>query len=205
VYSHYRRLLTAAPQLAGNNHNDARSGAKMADLDGQLSAAATQKAEYVTILMGANDVCTSSISTMTPTATFENQFRTALGAFTAARPHARVFVSSIPDIYRLWFLLHTNWLAVATWKTFGICQSMLSTSNTEQQRQQVAAQEAADNAALQRVCSAFTQCRWDGYATYSTAFSAQDVSTVDYYHPSVTGQNHLAAVTWAAGYWPSIG
>jgi lysophospholipase L1-like esterase len=205
VYSHYRRLLTAAPQLAGHNYNDARSGAKMSDLPGQLSAAANQHADYVTILMGANDLCTSSISTMTPTTIFEAQFRTALGSFTAAQPAARVFVSSIPNIYRLWSLLHGNWLAAATWKTFNICQSMLSTSNTEEQRQQVAAQEVADNAALQRVCAQFPQCRWDGYATYNTTFSTADVSTVDYYHPSVTGQNHLAAVTWAAGYWPSIG
>jgi hypothetical protein len=31
------------------------------------------------------------------------------------------------------------------------------------------------------------------------------VSTVDYFHPSIKGQNRLASVTWAAGYWPQIG
>jgi lysophospholipase L1-like esterase len=151
VYSHYRRLLTAAPQLAGRAHNNARSGARMVELSGQLSAAATQRADYVTILMGANDVCTSSIGAMTPTGTFEAQFRSALGAFTAARPHARVFVSSIPNIYRLWQVLHTNRLATTAWTSFKICQSMLASSNTEEQRQQVLAREMADNAALERV------------------------------------------------------
>lgn len=205
VYSHYRRLLPVSPQLYGHAYNDARSGARMTHLAGQLTTAANQGAEYVTILMGANDVCTSSIGTMTPVATFEAQFRTALGSFTAARPRARVFVSSIPNIYRLWALFHTNPLAVAIWQQFGICQSMLNVTNTETQRQQVLTRLKADNAALARVCAEFRQCRWDNYATYLTNFSTSDVSTVDYFHPSVRGENRLASVTWAASYWSSLG
>jgi lysophospholipase L1-like esterase len=205
VYSHYRRLLAAGAPVAGQNHNFARSGARMAHLATQLSSAAAQRADYVTVLMGANDVCTSSISTMTPTQTFEAQFRDALRSFTAQRPQARIFVSSIPNIYRLWEILHSNPLAAATWRYFRICQSMLAESNTAEQRQRVAAQEAADNAALARVCAEFTRCRWDGYATYRTDFTRSEVSTVDYFHPSVAGQNRLAGVAWAASYWPSVG
>jgi lysophospholipase L1-like esterase len=205
VYSHYRRLLTVDSGLAGHAYNDARSGAKMADLAGQLGAAASQRADYATVLMGANDVCTSSLATMTPTATFEAQFRTALSAFVAARPKARVFVASIPDIYRLWSVFHNNILATTTWKYFKICQSMLNSANTEEQRQQVVQREIADNEALARVCAEFTQCLWDGYAVYKTQFSASDVSTVDYFHPSVSGQDRLARVTWSVGYWPWVG
>jgi lysophospholipase L1-like esterase len=205
VNSHYQRLLAVDPKLAGNAYNDARSGARMSDLGRQLAAAASQRADYVTILMGANDLCTSSASTMTLTATFETQFRTALGDFVAARPNARVFVSSIPDIYQLWSILHTNPLAVTTWSLFDICQSMLNASNTEQQRQQVVTQEKADNDTLARVCQAFRQCRWDNYAVYNTKFSTAEVSTVDYFHPSVTGEKTLAAVTWTASYFATAG
>lgn len=203
VNSHYLRLSRFDPKIVGHAYNDARSGARMNALAGQLSAAASQRADYVTILMGANDVCTSSPATMTPTATFKSQFAAAMTQFTQARPNARVFVSSIPNIYQLWAVLHTNWLATTAWSTFNICQSMLSSSNTETERQQVLAQEMADNAALAEVCAQFTQCRWDRNATFNFAFSASDVSTVDYFHPSVQGQSRLAAVTWAAGYWPS--
>jgi lysophospholipase L1-like esterase len=205
VNSHYQRLLAVDPKLAGNAFNDASRGARMSDLGAQLNAAANQRADYVTILMGANDICTSSVTTMTPTATFEAQFRAALGTFIAARRNARVFVASIPNVYRLWSILHNNPLAVATWNLFGTCQSMLSGSNTEEQRQQVLAQEAADNAALARVCQAFRQCRWDNYAVYNISFTTADISTVDYFHPSVTGQSTLAATTWAAGYFATVG
>jgi len=100
-------------------------------------------------------------------------------------------------------VLHTNPSAVSTWRTFGICQSMLSSSNTEAQRQQVLAQENADNAALESVCGLTAGCRWDAYAANRVAFTQSDVSTVDYFHPSPSGQQKLAAAEWAAGYWGS--
>lgn len=203
VDSQYQRLLAANRKITGHAYNDAVTGAKMSALDGQLGQAAGQGAQYVTVLMGANDVCTSSASTMTSTATFQAELEQALTDFTAADPTAKVFVSSIPNVYQLWSLLHTDSRAQATWSTFGICQSMLSSSNTETQRQAVVTQETADNDVLASVCAQFAQCKWDNLATYNTAFTTTDVSTVDYFHPSVAGQAKLAGVSWAAGYWPT--
>ena len=42
----------------------------MRDAEGQAQTAVAQQATYVTILMGANDVCTSSPATMTSVADF---------------------------------------------------------------------------------------------------------------------------------------
>jgi hypothetical protein len=61
----------------------------------------------------------------------------------------------------------------------------------------------AYNDAIATVCTTkFAQsCRWDNYATYNVKFTASDVSTVDYFHPSVAGQAKLAATSWSASYW----
>lgn len=201
VSSQYAKLLAVNRAISGHNLNDAKTGAKMSDLAGQLATAASQNVDYLTILMGANDLCTSSTSTMTSTATFQSQFQSALSAYVAARPGSKVFVSSIPNIYQLWSLLHTNTSAVFTWSAFGICQSMLSTSGTSASRQAVVDREVAFNQILASVCGQYTQCRFDGNATYNTAFAKSDVSTVDYFHPSVSGQAKLASVTWTASYW----
>lgn len=201
VNSQYRQLLALNPGISGHASNDAKTGAKMVDLATQLTSAANQGVDYVTVLMGANDVCTSSAASMTPTSTFTSQFQSALSTYFASRPNSRVFVSSIPNIHQLWSLLHTNATAQATWTSFGICQSMLSATNSDADRQKVVDQEAADNNALATVCAQFANCRWDGYATFNIAFTTKDVSTVDYFHPSVAGQNKLATVTWAASYW----
>ena len=203
VNSQYQRILAANSAISGHVYNDAKTGAQMSALDGQLTTAASQAVQYATVLMGANDVCTSSIATMTPTATFEAEFQTALTDFFNADPNAHVFVSSIPNVYQLWSLEHTNSTAEFEWQSFKICQSMLSASNTEAQRQTVLSQEQADNNALASVCAQFANCKWDNLATFNYAFKTSDISTIDYFHPSVSGQNTLAGITWGASYWPT--
>jgi lysophospholipase L1-like esterase len=203
VNSHYRRILAANPAIAGRSFNDAKTGARMSALGGQVAPVISQSADYVTILMGANDVCTSSVSTMTPTATLEAQLQSAMLTLSSGSPNARIFVVSIPNVYHLWEILHTNFGAVLTWTIGGICQSLLAnpTSNAPAdvaRRQQVYNRTVADNAALERVCARFIHCRFDRNAAFRLSFVRSDVSTRDYFHPSVAGQAKAAAATWAA-------
>jgi hypothetical protein len=174
----------------------------MGELGTQL-AALPPNVEYATVLMGANDVCTSSPSTMTPVATFETQFRAALSSFVAAHANARVFVSSIPNVAQLYNLLKGNSSATSAWRTFKICQSMLAATNTQAIRDAVTQHEIALNGVLARVCGVefAATCRWDGNATFNYLFRTSDVSTVDYFHPSVGGQAQLARISWGASYW----
>jgi lysophospholipase L1-like esterase len=206
VRSHYLRILEAKPAIAGKNFNDARSGAKMADLSGQAAIANAQRVDYITILMGGNDVCASSESAMTPIATFRAQFQAAMNDLATGSRKAKVYVVSIPDVYHLWELLHTDPVARFVWSFFGICQSMLANPDSTDQedvdrRARVRERNIAFNQQLQEVCATFTNCRYDGGAVFSTAFAVADVSTRDYFHPSAAGQAKLASVSWAAGYW----
>src|SRR5215216_5300057 len=138
ISSHYERILALKPSIYGHNYNDAKSGAKMRDAAGQAQAAVSQGARYVTFLMGANDLCTSSATTMTSMSDFRIQFASAMSILASGLPSgAHVFVSSIPNIYQLWQLYHTNFTAQLVWASAGICQSMLSLANTEADRQLV--------------------------------------------------------------------
>ena len=203
IASHYERIRHANPAIAGHAFNDAVTGAKMAPAPNQAGQAVNQHARYVTILLGANDLCTSSPSTMTSTDTFRSQFRSAMATLMAQDRKPYVFVSSIPNLYQLWQVLHTNSLARWVWATFHICQSMLAATNTETQRQQVVTREQAFNQVLADVCAGYARCRWDNLAVYHYQFSAGQVSALDYFHPSLSGQASLARVTWAASWWPS--
>ena len=203
VDSQYDRVLAAHPAIAGHVYNDATTGAKMAALASQLQMAAAQQVAYVTVLLGANDLCTPSVAAMTPAATFEAQFQAALSAFLAADPTAHVFVASIPNVFQLWNTLRTDPAAEILWNLAHICPSMLSLRATTADRQAVVTRELADNAALASVCRQYAHCRFDGGAVYRVVFPAADVSTADYFHPSLSGQQALAAVTWGAGYWPA--
>jgi lysophospholipase L1-like esterase len=203
ITSHYERIKQLNPAITGHADNDAVTGAKMAQAPNQASQAASQGARYVTILMGANDLCTASVSTMTSTATFRAQFSQAMATLMAQDRKPYVFVSSIPNLYQLWQVLHTNSLARWAWANFHICQSMLAATNTETQRQQVVAREEAYNQILAEVCAGYARCRWDNKAVYNYRFSASQVSTLDFFHPSLSGQAALAQVTWAASWWAS--
>jgi lysophospholipase L1-like esterase len=206
VRSHYTRLIGLQPAIAGHVYNDAKSGAKMIDLAGQLTTAANQRVQYVTVLMGGNDICTSTESSMTSVANFRSEFITAMNAITARSPSTRVYVVSIPNVSNLWSVLKDSFTARAVWALFAVCQSMLanpqSTNQADLDRRAHVLQRDIDfNATLQAVCALYNQCRFDGDAVFNTAFVASDITTRDYFHPSVSGQAKLAAVSWAAGYW----
>jgi hypothetical protein len=78
----------------------------------------------------------------------------------------------------------------------------LSTAAADVDRRARVLQREKDfNAVLASVCALYQQCRFDGNAVFNTAFAASDISTRDYFHPSIAGQTKLAAVSWSAGYW----
>jgi lysophospholipase L1-like esterase len=203
ISSHYERIRRVNPAITGRGYNDAVSGAKMGAAPTQAAQAVSQGARYVTILLGANDLCTSSPSTMTSTATFRAQFSQAMATLMAQDRDPYVLVSSIPNLYQLWQVLHSNSLARWAWANFHICQSMLGATRTEAERQQVVDRERAFNQILADVCARYARCRWDGGAVYSYQFTASQVSALDFFHPSLSGQAALARVTWAASWWPS--
>ena len=202
-WTHYRRILAANPAISGRTSNHAVTGADMADLSGQVQAAVARRAAYVTILMGANDVCAASEASMTPTATFRAQLEQSLATLSTGLPDARIFISSIPDIYQLFSIYRFNLGAVSVWSAAGICQSMLANplSNAAadvDRRVRVRQRNVDYNTQLAAACALYVHCRFDGNAGFNTAFVRADVTTRDYFHPSVAGQSKLAGISWSA-------
>lgn len=199
ITSHYERLRERQPGANIPKQNLSVSGAKAAALQGQ-AAAVTPGTQYVTVLIGANDLCTPSAETMTSETDFRNQVNQGLSTLQTHSPGTRIFVSSIPDIYQLWSVLRTNPAAQILWSAAQICQSMLAPTNTEAMRQQVVQRELAFNAILAETCAQYQNCRFDGGAVYNYKFSSGDVSRLDYFHPGLQGQAKLADITWKAAW-----
>jgi lysophospholipase L1-like esterase len=206
VNSHYLRILAVNPAINGRNFNDARSGAKASDMAGQVQTAVGQGVGYVTMLIGANDACTSSEATMTAVTTFRTQIDSALNTLRAGLPNAKVFVISIPDIKRLWEVGRVSGSARFAWSLFGICQSMLanptSTAAADVARRDRVRQRVVDfNAQLAQACAAYgPNCAFDNNAVFNFPFVLSQVSTWDYFHPNTSGQTVLASVSYPAGF-----
>jgi len=202
VSSHYERIRALNPYIAGHNYNDAVSGARMSAAPAQASKAVSQGAKYVTILMGANDLCTSTPETMTSVDTFTSYYRQTLSTLIAGLPaRGRIFVASIPDVYQLWQIYHTDSTAQFVWQTAGICQSLLSPTRTEAERQLVRDRNIAFNSVLATECAAYARCRFDDNAVFNFQFARSDVSKLDYFHPDLSGQAQLAQLTWTKSWW----
>jgi len=200
VSSHYERILARNPAIRGRRFNNSVSGAQMEDAPGQARRAVEQRADYVTVLMGANDLCGWD-GTLTPTAAFRAQFQETIDILRAGLPGSRVFVSSIPDLYQLWRVLRSDPVAQTVWQVAGICPSMLRFSNSAADRQRVVDRQAEFQAVLREVCDGWSNCRFDGGLIYEFRFTRDMVSRLDYFHPNLAGQATLAAETWRRSWW----
>jgi lysophospholipase L1-like esterase len=170
----------------------------------QINSAVAHNVDYVTVLVGGNDVCQSTEAQMTPVATFQSQFHQQLAALVDGLPNAKILVVSIPDLYRTWEIGKDNPSAVAAWQT-SVCMSMFANPTSTDQadidrRARVRQRIIDDNAALADECGMVSHCKYDGGALFMHQWTTDEISTVDYLHPSTTGQNAIAALTYAAGY-----
>jgi lysophospholipase L1-like esterase len=193
------RLLGRAG-AAERSWNHAVTGARMADLPGQMARAAVRKPALVAVMVGANDACRSSISAMTSVADFRADFEDAMSALRKASPKAQVYVASVPDLKRLWSQGRTNPTGTRVWE-LGICPSMLADPNVldaaATERRDTVEQRVKDyNEVLEEVCAKDRRCRFDGGAVHAFRFGTAQLSHWDWFHPSVNGQARLAEIAY---------
>ncbi|MGW7364728.1 SGNH/GDSL hydrolase family protein [Streptomyces sp. NPDC054841] len=193
------RLLgtTAASKRAWNH---ARTGARVAELPGQMTDAAAHRPELVTVLVGANDACSDSPDEMTPVADFTESFAAAMRSLRRTAPKAQVYVSSVPDLKQLWSTGRGNALGKQLWK-LGLCTSMLGDADdlskeAQERRSLVHDRVVAYNQALKSVCAKDLRCRYDGGEVFDTPFSGEQLSHWDWFHPNKNGQREMAEVAY---------
>ncbi|MFE7124322.1 SGNH/GDSL hydrolase family protein [Streptomyces sp. NPDC057617] len=192
--------LLGAPAVKQRSWNLAATGARMSDLPGQMAQAAQHAPELVTVMVGANDACRDSPKQMTSVDDFRTSFEASMRQLRAGAPKAQVYVSSVPDLKRLWSTGRGNPLGRQIWK-LGICASMLGDSQdmserAQRRRDQVYERVVAYNKVLGEVCAKDLRCRYDGGAVFDYRFTGEQLSHWDWFHPSKNGQSRLAEIAY---------
>ncbi|MGH3430657.1 MAG: SGNH/GDSL hydrolase family protein, partial [Mycobacteriales bacterium] len=210
--SHYLGILSQNPAIAGKNFNDAKTGAVAADMVGQAQRAVTQKVEYVTLLIGANDACRPTEGKMTSVAEYRKRVAAALKIIKSGLPDAKVFIASIPNVKKVWETSSGNFLARSAWKLGNICQSLLANPTSHsaadnQRRDRVVQRVVGYNSQLSQLCSGYgVNCKFDGGAVFNFNFGSELLSNFDFFHPNGDGQRALAQITRRASFqWQSAG
>jgi hypothetical protein len=179
--------------------NRAVTGAKVFSLPKEAEEAVGDKAEFVTIMIGANDACANP---PTSQASFRSAFQESINALRGWLPNARIYVASIPNLQYLWGLFHNNPTATSTWEKYNFeCPGIMTEPTSENaaakaRRAATGLAEQGYNATLKTLCAAAAKCQYDNGLVFATKFAESEVSTVDFYHPSVSGQTSLAAAAW---------
>ncbi|GAA2088140.1 SGNH/GDSL hydrolase family protein [Streptomyces albiaxialis] len=184
----------------GKSWNHAVSGAVIADLPDQMRKAAASGPDMITVMSGANDACRPSVGEMTPVEDFRASFRESLRVLRTEQPKTQVYVSSVPNLKRLWEQGRKNPIGHRIWN-LGICQSMLKDPNAmdkaaQDRRQQVYDRVVAYNSVLKEECAKDLRCRYDNGAVFRFRFTGEQLSNWDWFHPSKKGQHSLAELAY---------
>ncbi|SCL37135.1 Lysophospholipase L1 [Micromonospora pallida] len=202
VNSHLRRMQAAGVTMTAGNY--AKGGARSGDLPGQATTAAATGPDYVTILIGGNDVCAAStLSGMTSADTFESNVRRTLDIIKAQNPDARVMLASAPSLMALYQIGRDNVTIRTRWNLIGICEIMLAdpmnfSSEANARRSAVEARVDEYNQRLAKLAAERANVFYDNGAVHNTPFTRTDLSILDGFHPSIAGQNKIAAEVWTS-------
>ena len=158
----------------------------------QAAQLAAQTPQVVTVEIGANDVCQGNLATSGASTTFKNDVVTALQTLVnSPNPPKSIVVLSIPHIFNL-----TQIPALAANSVCPIAWNLLC-PNLQVGQATFDAQWTEANLALQQAATMIGgPVIYDGGAVASTTFAAADVSSIDCFHPSVSGQEKIASAVW---------
>ena len=195
--------LAAASGVEPQVVNAARDGGDVGDALDRVDEVIQAGPQLVTVLLGGNDACKPTLEEMTPVGDYEAQLTELFGRLNAEAPDATILALSIPDLYRLWDLGRADARAVQTWNSSPSCSNLLGDADDDSaeataRRDAVAARVDEFNAVIARVCAAAERCIDDGGAVFGYDFSAEEISSIDFFHPSVAGQRVIAQIAWEA-------
>ena len=199
----------------------ATSGTKMSDAARQATEVVTAAGKlapgatvYVTFELGINDLCDNPT---TAPATFETRARAprSPSSSPACRAGAEILMLSIPDYAHFYAITQANAKARATLSQPANSQTCAPFLGSDSPLSMAAAEQllATYDATLDQVCDEIEatdgaagklQCRSNEALLSEKDFAIEDLSTVDYFHPSLSGQAKMAASAWEAGYWAGV-
>lgn len=203
VVSHRTRIAKmfgTAPTV----YNVAQGGTETSDLPRQATLAVSRSADYVTILSGGNNVCRAQTLDDVPSlASVRSDLATALEIINRGAPNADIVVASVPSLMSMYLAGRGSAEARYVWSAASVCPIMLAEpwdQSTAAQARRASVEERVDamNTVMAEACRAAARCTSDNGAVNKMPITFADLSTRDYFHPSVSGQAKIAAATWAA-------
>jgi lysophospholipase L1-like esterase len=220
VFSLYERFkaIGGSPVVA----DAATSGRQMNDAPRQanLVVAAAKKLKpgqtaYVTFELGTNDLCADPYPKTDPVS-FARDLATAISILRSGLPAgSRILMLSVPDFPHFHDITQATPAAKANLalpQNSDRCPPYLgdngpfsmTQANDYLSRYDAALESECRDIAATDSPSGQLYCTYNAALLAETGFRIADLSTVDYFHPSLSGQARMAEAAWAADVWSDV-
>lgn len=193
--SHLRRI-EETQGLPVASYNEAIVGSVAADLDRQALRLLRHKPNYVTITIGANDVCHWNEDYENQRQAFASNLRRAFERLVKANDEITIVVAAIPNLLNLWEISQSQPYCYDVWEKFSICQPLLGREVTAEKRKAFHARWEHANETIRDVAAAYPNHVRFHPALATVRFQWSHVSPKDCFHPSIAGQNLLSDISW---------
>ncbi len=189
--SHRDRLVRFFPSLDIQVVNAAVAGSRASALASQITRVSASNPDYVTILMGANDLVQwlqGEYGALLEA--FARDVRSAVERLIAVNPRVMILLVGIPNQSRVL----DHWLNSNGLRLPPVLIDRLRVAYRERWER--------TNRALESIAQAHSSnVRFAGKVGHFQ-FEGKHLSSHDRYHPSVEGQRLLAQITWDEGFFP---
>lgn len=199
VASHLNRLDNTKSSLRIGFKNVAVTGAKSAGLKDQLEKVREYRIDYLTILIGANDVCSWSEDHEDERQKFKENISIIIEKVIEKNNKVKILLSSIPDMYNLYEKGKNR--CQFKWNIFKLCPRLLHSKRSEEERRRFYSRLVDANNTLEELSIEYASHVKFVSDVFDFRFSIEHVSPIDCFHPSIKGQGALADMTWNRGWF----
>ncbi len=218
VFSLYERFKALGSSLvivdaatSGRKMNDAPRQAKF--VVAQAKMLKPDQTAYVTFELGTNDLCDDP---KTDPLVFQQDLATAISALRAGLPAgSRILMLPVPNFRHFRDITQADTTArsnLALFQNSRRCAPYLG-NDSPSTLAEADSYLAQYNSALKQACreiaatdgpSGKLYCTYNAALLADTDFRIADLSTYDYFHPSLSGQARMATNAWAADVWTAV-
>lgn len=219
VYSHFERLQRYVPELEA--WNLAVAAARAEELEEQLDRLFEIQSEegvifdYITLLIGGNDLRQEQVSEMTPPMEFIGNLEVNLRRLLDQEPDRRVLLVGLPPMHEVFertkhiesvrFFGRAQTCAQVRKRVYGNLPQFDSEHEDYQASLKIVElYERGLQSLVDRLQLDYPKADLKLVQNYQTTQLPKKALSVDCFHPSEWGQAELAETTWFKGFWPHL-
>ena len=175
--------------------NLATVGATSDTVLGQVGRLSSIKADFATVLVGANDLCRHLNDFDSYAEVYRENFTQILKTLISTNSDMKIFISKVPNLGNLYQTTKDIKSCRKKWEVLPVCRTYLRNS-TEENRTRFDRNWEKLIKIQSEVAGAFNPKNVIFLDVDPGNFTVSDVSTHDCFHPSIKGQSLLGSRSW---------